>query len=64
MYRFRVKPTYAPLEILVVDDCSEDNTVELVGSVSDERVRVIINQAILGSLATGTNVCGSRKGIS
>lgn len=31
--------TYAPFEVVVVDDCSSDTTVDIVKSIADERVR-------------------------
>lgn len=48
--------TYRPLEILVVDDASTDETVRLVRSIKDERIRVIINEENIG-LTRNWNKC-------
>ena len=34
--------TYNNLEVIVVDDCSRDRTVEILNSISDERLHVIV----------------------
>lgn len=36
--------TYENFEVIIVDDCSTDNTIELVKNYSDERVRLIQNE--------------------
>lgn len=33
--------TYRDIELIVVDDCSKDNTVEVLNEIQDERLRVI-----------------------
>lgn len=38
-----LRQTYRPLEILVVDDVSTDDTVERVRAFKDERIRVVVN---------------------
>jgi glycosyltransferase involved in cell wall biosynthesis len=48
--------SYSPSEILIVDDHSTDNTVELVRSLSDERIRLVINDHNLG-LVNNWNKC-------
>jgi glycosyltransferase involved in cell wall biosynthesis len=48
--------TYAPLEVLIVDDASTDETVELVRSVDDERIRLQVNERNIG-LARNWNKC-------
>lgn len=40
--------TYQDLEIIVVDDASEDNTVEVIQSITDHRLRYICHQTNLG----------------
>ena len=34
--------TYKNLEVIVIDDCSKDKTVEMLNSISDERLHVIV----------------------
>lgn len=48
--------SYQRLEILVVDDASTDDTVALVRSIMDERVRLIINEENIG-LTRNWNRC-------
>ena len=33
--------TYKDLELIVVDDCSKDNTVEVLKSIKDDRLKII-----------------------
>jgi glycosyltransferase involved in cell wall biosynthesis len=42
--------TYANLEVLIMDDCSPDNTPQIAASFQDERVRYIRNDPNLGHL--------------
>ena len=46
--RSALKQTYDNIEVVVVDDCSSDNTVQVVQSIEDERVRLICNESNLG----------------
>ena len=48
--------TYAPLEVLIIDDASTDETVELIRSVDDERIRLQVNNQNIG-LARNWNKC-------
>ena len=41
--------TYENIEILVVDDCSKDDTVQLVRQFDDQRIRLIPNEVGLGA---------------
>ena len=40
--------TYKNIELIIVDDCSTDNTVEVIESVSDERIKLFHNDTNLG----------------
>jgi len=51
-----LEQTYQPIEVLIVDDGSTDNTVEIVSSLKDKSVRVIRNQSNQG-LAGNWNEC-------
>jgi glycosyltransferase involved in cell wall biosynthesis len=42
--------TYRDLEVLIMDDCSPDNTPEIAASFSDPRVRYVRNEHNLGHL--------------
>ena len=35
-------------EIIVVDDCSKDNTVDVIKSIDDTRIKIVINEFNLG----------------
>lgn len=43
-----VNQTYKNIEIIVVDNCSTDNTVSILKKIKDERIRVFINDENLG----------------
>lgn len=40
--------TYRDFELLVIDDCSTDNTVAIVRQINDPRIRVVQNERNLG----------------
>ena len=41
--------TYNDLEILVINDCSSDNTLEVIRSINDNRIRIINNAQNVGA---------------
>jgi glycosyltransferase involved in cell wall biosynthesis len=48
--------TLQDFEILVIDDCSEDNTIEIIRSFNDERIFIIekkVNKGLVDSLNIG-----------
>jgi len=45
------RQTYPQLEIIVVDDASQDNTREIVGSINDRRIRYIFHDSNRGGSA-------------
>lgn len=41
--------TYKNFELLIIDDCSKDNTVEIVKKYGDSRIKLFINEANSGA---------------
>ena len=41
--------TYQNFEIIIVDDCSTDNTDEVIAAITDERIKYIKNQKNSGA---------------
>ncbi len=44
--------TYQDWELIVIDDCSTDNSVEVIKSFKDDRIKLIVNEKNLGLAAT------------
>jgi len=44
--------TYQDFEIIIVDDCSLDNSVDIVTSFEDPRIKLLINERNIGAAAT------------
>src|SRR5260370_38737001 len=44
------RQTYSDFEVLVMDDCSPDNTSEVVCRIQDQRLRYVRNDQNLGHL--------------
>lgn len=42
-------------EVIIVDDCSTDNTLNIIENINDIRVKVYMNESNLGFLATFNN---------
>lgn len=51
-----LQQTYKNIEIIIVDNCSTDNTVELVRGISDERIKLFCNAENIG-MAGNWNKC-------
>ncbi len=43
-----MQQTYSDFELLVIDDCSTDNTIEVVRSIDDPRIRIVQNEKNVG----------------
>ncbi len=48
--------SYPRFEVLIIDDASTDETVELIRSIEDERIRLVVNEQNIG-LARNWNKC-------
>lgn len=51
-----IAQTYKDIEIVVIDNCSTDNSLEIVKKVSDDRIRIIQNDENIG-LVGNWNAC-------
>ena len=56
------KQTYAKWELIIVDDCSSDNTVELVHNIKDERIRFFENEKNSGAAVSRNKALREAKG--
>ena len=54
--------TYKNWELIVVDDCSTDNTDKILLKISDERIRVLKNETNLGAAASRNRALREAKG--
>lgn len=43
-----IHQTYSNLEILIIDNASTDDTVEVIRNINDKRIRLVINETNLG----------------
>lgn len=57
-----VKQTYEDWELIVINDCSTDKTVELVNSYTDSRIRIINNEVNSGASFTRHHGVEEAKG--
>ena len=53
---------YENIELVVVDDCSKDDTVEIVRSVRDPRVRLVRNEKNLGMTGNWNKCLAEARG--
>src|SRR5690349_581871 len=54
--------TYSVFEIIIVDDCSTDNTVEVVRKFNDHRIRFYQNEKNLGMHGNWNRALSLAKG--
>ena len=57
-----LKQTYTNWEIIIVDDCSTDNTDEVVASFKDERIKYIKNEKNSGAAVSRNRALREAKG--
>lgn len=60
-----LRQTYKDIELLIVDDCSTDNTPEICRSMAsqDSRIKVITNPVNMGRLRSRLIAAGEAKGV-
>ncbi len=54
--------TFSDLEVLVIDDASPDNTVDVVSAIKDSRIRLIRNESNLGVAHTRNKAAALARG--
>ena len=54
--------TYTNWELIIVDDCSSDNTDEVVASFKDERIKYLHNEKNSGAALTRNKALREAKG--
>lgn len=57
-----INQTYINWELIVVDDCSTDNTVNIVENISDERIHLFINKRNSGAAISRNKALREAKG--
>ena len=43
-----IDQTYNDWELIIIDDCSKDNSVDIIKTFNDKRIKLIINEQNLG----------------
>lgn len=54
--------TYKNWELIIVDDCSSDNTLEVLSKFNDKRIRVIVNEKNSGAALSRNKALKEAKG--
>ncbi|MFX5494461.1 glycosyltransferase family 2 protein, partial [Acinetobacter baumannii] len=57
-----LEQTVQDFEIVVVDDCSRDRSVEVVRSFNDPRIRLIVNEKNLGGAGSYNRAVEAARG--
>jgi succinoglycan biosynthesis protein ExoO len=57
-----LEQTLNDIEVIVVDDASSDKTVEVVKSITDQRLKVIVNEKNLGAAAARNRALKAAQG--
>ena len=56
------KQTYSNWELIIVDDCSKDNTLEIVRGIQDERIRLYQNETNSGAAVSRNKALREARG--
>lgn len=54
--------TFQDFELIITDDCSSDNTVEVIKKFNDPRIKLFVNKANRGVIATSQNCFDNASG--
>lgn len=54
--------TYANFELIIVDDCSTDDSLEVIRTFSDPRITLLVNERNIGAAATSLRAKALLKG--
>lgn len=57
-----IAQTYPDWELLIVDDCSSDNTIEIIQSFNDERIRLFVNEVNSGAAVSRNRALREARG--
>lgn len=57
-----INQTYANWELLIVDDCSSDNTDKIINSINDTRIRYFKNENNMGAALTRNKALREARG--
>lgn len=57
-----IAQTYTDWELIVIDDCSTDNSVEVIKSFKDSRIKLVVNEENLGLAKTLEKAVKMAKG--
>lgn len=57
-----LRQTYEEWELIIVDDCSTDNTCEVIGSFRDERIHLLRNEVNSGAAVSRNRALREAKG--
>lgn len=57
-----INQTYSNWELIIVDDCSSDNTMEVLGTINDPRIKIIRNEVNSGAAVSRNRALREARG--